>query len=192
MQQNSQTPTIYSRSMITRNISLPISVLGRDMESTLSRHIKHLYEGKCIIEGYVRPESIQLITFSSGLIERGNFVRVEIIFECDICFPVEGMEISCLVKSVVKAGIRAESATDVPSPIVVFISKDHHYKHSAFASIRVGDIIIARVIGHRFELNDANISIVAELPLSRNTQRDKRRTMGGSSSDSITISSTTI
>lgn len=188
MQQDSQTPTIYSRSMVTRNISLPISVLGRDMESTILRHIKHLYEGKCIVEGYVRPESIQLITFSSGVIERGNFVRVEIIFECDICFPVEGMEISCLVKSVVKAGIRAESATDVPSPIVVFISKDHHYKHSAFAGIRVGDIILARVVGHRFELNDTNISIVAELLLPR----EKHRTRGGSSSDSITISSTTI
>jgi hypothetical protein len=33
----------------------------------------------------------------------------------------------CSVKNVVKAGVRAELANVVPSPVVVFIARDHHF-----------------------------------------------------------------
>ena len=73
------------------------------------------------------------------------------------------MLISCTVKNVVKAGIRAESSTDVPSPVVVFVARDHHYSIQQFNEIQVGDIINVRVIGQRFELNDKYVSIIGEL-----------------------------
>jgi hypothetical protein len=87
----------------------------------------------------------------------------EIVFECDVCFPVEGMILSCVAKNITKAGIRAESATDVPSPVVVFIAKDHHYTNNYFSEIKEGDNINVRVIGQRFELNDKYISIIGEV-----------------------------
>ena len=73
------------------------------------------------------------------------------------------MLISCVVKNITKAGVRAESSNDVPTPIVVFIAKDHHYNNSQFAEIEVGNIINVRVIGQRFELNDKYVSIIGEL-----------------------------
>jgi hypothetical protein len=86
-----------------------------------------------------------------------------VVFECDVCFPVEGMLISCLAKNITKAGIRAESAFDTPSPIVVFIARDHHYNDESFSKVKEGDKIDVRVIGQRFELNDKYISIIGEL-----------------------------
>jgi len=155
--------TVYSRCMLTRKIVLPISTIGKTLKENIEENIKVTFEGKCVVEGYIKPNSSKIIRYSSGVIERGNNVVFEIVFECDVCFPVEGMLISCTVKNVVKAGIRAESANDVPSPVVVFVAKDHHFNNQQFNEIQVGDIIIVRVIGQRFELNDKYVSIIGEL-----------------------------
>ena len=155
--------SVYSRCLITRKIVLPITTIGKNLKENIEENIKASYEGKCVVEGYIKPNSSKIITFSSGSIERGNNVLFEVVFECDICFPVEGMLISCVAKNITKAGIRAESANDVPSPVVVFIAKDHHYSVSYFSEIQEGDKVTVRVIGQRFELNDKFISIIGEL-----------------------------
>lgn len=155
--------TIYSRCLLTRKIVIPITFIGKNLDEVIEEHIHNNFEGKCVVEGYVKPKSCKIIRYSSGMIERGNNIVFDVLFECDICFPVEGMLISCSVKNVVKAGVRAESATEVPSPIVVFIAKDHHYNVQQFNEIQVGDTITVRVIGQRFELNDKYVSIIGEL-----------------------------
>jgi hypothetical protein len=155
--------SIYSRGLITRNISLSITNVGKNIKETLEKYVAFNYEGKCLVEGFIKPGSSKIITYSSGLIERGNLISFEIIFECDICFPVEGTKITCVAKNITKAGIRAESAFDVPSPIVVFIARDHHYNMAEFGAVKEDDKFTVRVIGQRFELNDKFISIIGEL-----------------------------
>ena len=155
--------SIYSRCLLTRKVVLPINVVGKNLDDVLVDYINNNFEGKCVIEGFVKPNSTKIIRYSSGTIERGNNVVFEVVFECDASFPVEGMLIQCIAKNIVKAGIRAESATDVPSPVVVFIAKDHHYNSQQFADVKEGDRIQVRVIGQRFELNDKYVSIIGEL-----------------------------
>jgi len=155
--------SIYSRGLLTRKIVLPITIIGKNLDEIIEESIRNNFEGKCLVEGYIKPNSSKIIRYSSGIIERGNNIVFEIVFECDICFPVEGMLISCSVKNVVKAGIRAEVVNEVPSPVVIFIAKDHHFSNQQFNEIKVGDIITVRVIGQRFELNDKYVSIIGEL-----------------------------
>lgn len=155
--------TIYSRSLLTRKVILPINVIGKNLDEVLEEYIKNNFEGKCVVEGFIRPNSCKLIRHSCGTIERGNSIMIETVFECDVCFPVEGMLIQCVVKNIVKAGVRAESSTDVPSPIVVFVIRDHHFNIQQFNDLQIGDVINVRVIGQRFELNDKYVSIIGEL-----------------------------
>ena len=155
--------SVYSRCLITRKIVLPITTIGKSLKENIEENIKANFEGKCVVEGYIKPNSSKIISYSSGIIQRGNNVLFDIVFECDVCFPVEGMLINCVAKNITKAGIRAESDTDVPSPIVVFIAKDHHYSAPHFAEVKEGDKLTVRVIGQRFELNDKYISIIGEL-----------------------------
>jgi DNA-directed RNA polymerase subunit E'/Rpb7 len=154
--------TIYSRSLITRNIVVPITVIGKNVKDVLEKTIANQFEGKCVVEGYVRPGSCKIITYSSGLVE-GTSIRFEVVFECQICCPVEGMLVPCVAKNITKAGIRAESSEEQPSPIVVFITRDHQYMNKQFGNVKEGDKFNARIIGQRFELNDKYISIIAEL-----------------------------
>ena len=154
---------IYSRCLITQNISLPITAVNKNIRDTIESHINYQFEGKCINEGYVKPGSSKIITYSSGVIERGTNILFEVVFECFVCFPVEGTLISCIAKNITKAGIRAESADESPSPIVVFVARDHNFNNSYFSSIQEEDKFTARIIGQRFELNDKYISIIAEI-----------------------------
>jgi DNA-directed RNA polymerase subunit E'/Rpb7 len=155
--------TVYSRCLITRKIVLPITTIGKNLKENIEENIKANFEGKCVVEGYIKHNSSKIISYSSGIIQRGNSVLFDVVFECDVCFPVEGMLITCLAKNITKAGIRAESDAEVPSPIVVFIAKDHHYSAPHFAEVKEGDKITVRVIGQRFELNDKYISIIGEM-----------------------------
>ena len=155
--------SIYSRSIITRTISLPITAIGKNLKQVIEEYISFHYEGKCVVEGFIKPQSTKIITYSSGTIKRGNFVSFDVVFECQVCFPVEGTNISCIAKTNTKAGITAESADEKPSPIIVFIARDHHYYSSQFNDVKEGDKINIRVIGQRFELNDKFVSIIGEL-----------------------------
>ena len=155
--------SVYSRCLITRKIVLPITSIGKNLQEVIEENIKANFEGKCVVEGYIKPNSSKIVTYSSGIIQRGNSISFEVVFECDVCFPVEGMLIQCVAKNITKAGIRAESANDVPSPVIVFIAKDHHFNVQHFTEIQEGDKINVRVIGQRFELNDKYISIIGEL-----------------------------
>jgi len=154
--------SIYSRSLITRSISIPITSIGKNIQQTIEKNIAIEFEGKCIVEGYVKPGSTKIITYSSGIVRSTNII-FEVVFECQVCCPVEGMLIQCVAKNITKAGIRAESAEESPSPIVVFITRDHNYAMPYFSLIKENDKFNARVIGQRFELNDKYVSIIAEL-----------------------------
>lgn len=155
--------SVYSRCLLTRKIVLPIIFIGKNLDEVIEEYIHNNFEGKCVVEGFIKPNSTKIVKYSSGTIDRGNNIVFEVVFECDICFPVEGMLINCVVKNVVKAGLRAESSTDVPSPIVAFVAKEHHYNSQQFNDIQVGDNITIRVVGQRFELNDKYVSIIGEL-----------------------------
>ena len=152
---------IYMRSLITKRVSLPINMIGSNIKENLEKSIAKQIEGKCIAEGYIKEGSTEIVTFSSGLL-KDSFVSFDIVIQCMICCPVEGMLIDCVIKNITKAGIRAETKEE-KSPVVIFIARDHHYSNELFNSVKEEDDIRIRVIGQRFELNDKNISIIGEL-----------------------------
>jgi DNA-directed RNA polymerase subunit E'/Rpb7 len=155
--------TIFSRGLITKRITLSVNNIGKNIKQTIETYLSVNYEGKCQIDGYIQPGSCKVITYSCGTLFDGNNVSFEVVFDCLVCFPVEGMLIECIVKNVTKAGIRCESNEYVPSPIIAFLAKEHHQGDNTFNAIQEGDKIIVKVIGQRFELNDQNISIIGEL-----------------------------
>jgi DNA-directed RNA polymerase subunit E'/Rpb7 len=153
---------IYSDCLITRSIQLSITSIDKDIYKTITQKIVEEYEGKCVVEGFIKPSSCNVMTYSSGLI-KSDYIIYEVVFNCKICFPVEGMVIRCVANNITKAGIRAEIANVKPSPAVVFITRDHHYNVDSFTNIKEGDTFEASVIGQRFELNDKFVSIIAKL-----------------------------
>ena len=89
-----------------------------------------------------------------------------------VCNPPQGMRISCVVKNITNAGILAHTDDSEYSPLNIFIARDHHYNIPYFSELKEGDIIMIRVIGQRFELNDPYVSVIGELELEH--QREPR------------------
>ena len=160
---------VYGICQITKTIMLPFNAIGKNLHQTIENTISSLVDSKCIVEGFVRKGSVRVLTFSSGIIKAENVI-FDVVFECEVCFPVTGMLLNCVAKNITKAGIRAESSDVTPSPFVLFVARDHYYASDYFNSIEEGDKFIAKVIAQRFELNDKYISVISELILTKAIQ----------------------
>lgn len=152
---------IYSKSILTKKITLPIKSINKKIDETLKKKIIENYEGKCVSEGYIKKDSYKFISKSCGVIE-GNTITINVVFECEICLPVEGMIFSCIIRNKTKAGIRAE-LDEESSPVIIFIARDHHNNNQTFIKANEGDTINVSVIGQRYELNDKYISVIGEI-----------------------------
>lgn len=154
---------VYSKSVLETKVVLAITEIGKNIKPNLENKITSKISGKCIAEGFIKPSSIKVLNYSSGTLAADR-VEYHVVFECMICLPVEGMLVECLTKTITKAGIHAQIIDDEGNvPVTVFIARDHHHMDQRFQNVKDGDKITARVIGIRFELNDACICAIATL-----------------------------
>lgn len=157
---------IYSRCLLSRPVNLNILHVGKNLKSTIEKKLRAGLEGRCIVEGFVKSGSVKIISYTSGVVN-GENVRFDVSLECEVCYPVEGMIITCIARNITKAGIRAETSDESPSPIVCFVSRDHHSNSSQFSAIEENQTFSCKVIGQRFELNDKYVSVLAELTIDK-------------------------
>lgn len=152
---------IYIKSVLQRKVVLSFDLLGGNLKKNLLISLQQNLEGKCSTEGYIKNKSIQVLSYSAGVVE-GSDVSFVVSFECLICKPCEGMIIKCLVKNKTKAGIRAIIDSE-ESPLTIFIAREHHSKNETYNKAKENDMINAKVIGIRYQLNDDFVSILGEL-----------------------------
>lgn len=151
---------LYFKSVLEEPIYVKINNINSNLEEIILSTIKNSFEGKCTNNGYIKRNTIKIVSYSSGIVN-SNYIKFNIIFECFICYPTDGMIISCVVKNVTKAGLRCE-LDEEKSPLIIFIAKDHHYNNLEFNNVKENDIIKIKILGQRFELNDENISVIGE------------------------------
>lgn len=153
----------YYKGILSKQVQIHIKYVNANLMQHLNEIVNNNYSGKCIVEGYIKNKSCDILTYSSGQID-GEKIIMNVVFNCLICNPVEGMLIDCVVKNITKAGIRAE-INEAKTPLVLFVSRDHNINSNHFNSVNINDKIKVRVIGTRFELNDEYISVIGELKM---------------------------
>lgn len=161
-----QKDPLYMKCMLEMFVLLLPSQIGTNgkTKENLRESIEYYIGGKCIVEGYVKPNSIQLVKYTNGTAKLDK-IEFLVVFECLVCNPVEGMWLNdCKVKSVTKAGIHAHKYDENNNvPVTVFVIRDHYVHNPMFQSVQEDDNIDVKVIGQRFELNNKNIEVIAEL-----------------------------
>ena len=164
---------IFIRSILSRKIILSINEIGKNIKQNLEQKIVEKTEGKCVSEGFIRPNSVKIIHYSSGLI-MNDTVEFQTVFDCMVSYPVEGQIMDCIVKTITKAGIHAEVIIeDGIVPVTVFVARDHHNTDKYFSTIKENANIIIKVIGVRFELNDPYICVIGQL-MDKSRMEDKQ------------------
>jgi len=154
---------IYLKSVLSKKIRLLITEIGENVSEIIEYKITSYVEGKCIAEGFIKPSSVKIISYSSGNVN-AEFVEFQTVFECLICHPVEGMIIDCMSKTITKAGVHAQVIDiDGTIPVTVFVARDHHNTNKHFNTIKENVKIQVKVIGARYELNDPYICVIGKL-----------------------------
>jgi DNA-directed RNA polymerase subunit E'/Rpb7 len=156
---------VYMKSVLTRKITLHVTELGTHTKQNLETALASEVGNRCIVEGFVRESSLQLLTYSAGLITTaGDSIDFHVVYECMVAHPVEGMVLDVTVKTITKAGIHAEVIdSDGNVPVTVFVARDHHSSEQYFHKVQVQQVVRVRTIGIRFELNDPYICAIATL-----------------------------
>lgn len=175
---------IFTTMLINQTINVECKNVDNNLSTTLLNIVKNNISGKCINEGYVKPDTISIVNYSNGIV-KSNIIEFLVTIECSICNLVEGSEIECVAKNITKAGIRAELNMDI-NPVTIFVARDHHYINHLFNKVDENDYIIVKIIGQRFELNDTNICCIAELiSISKKSTNSKSSSNASSSNKSV-------
>jgi len=167
---------IWMKNILTRKIILPFQNIGSNIRENILQLLEQQSYNKCSKEGYIKNKSINILSYSSGVVEE-NHVVFDVSFECDVCHPVEGQLINCQVENITRAGIKAKYISGVKSPIIVFIARDHHYNNENFNKVKENENINIKVIGIRYELNDEFISVLGELVSSKINKKKNKVTV---------------
>jgi hypothetical protein len=168
---------LYCKSILSKDIELkitelnaifqddPLSFSYEEYETRLANHIlskiKKTVEGKCLEDGYVKIDSVTLLSFSCGVCQADK-LKYTASYECLICLPVEGMPIRCVVVSNSNGGVRAVIKGEKVTPMVVFVSRDLPCAKD-LTEFQEGDTFDAEVYGVKYELNDTFVSVLAKI-----------------------------
>ena len=160
--------SIYFKSVLVSKVSLaPINLNHGNLDHILLERLRDMMEGKCHSYGYIRPNSIEILTRSAGFMPPEYFNGVliyKIKYSAEICNPNPGMVIECKVNNINKMGLLAGINEDFQkSPLVILVSKQHHKNKEVFTDIKVGTAISVEVVGKKYELHDKYISIIGTL-----------------------------
>ena len=152
---------LYSSQLLHRTYHVPSYLIGVPAIKELTKQAKKM-EGKCTAEGLVRIGSTNIVEHSAGVCD-GAFVEYDCKVECDICSPVPGQRINkCQIVSITKMGIRAIKPP-APGPLTIFVLRDHYGMSEYYQSLQEGDEIDILVTAPRFQLNDATVTVIADL-----------------------------
>lgn len=165
---------VYNQSVLSKKVYLSMHEIGKNIKKILEEKLSVEYEGVCIKEGFIKPGTITVTTYSAGNVN-GENIEFQVIFDCMICNPVEGMLVECKTKTITKAGIHAvHTDKDGISPLTIFVARDHHNTNAYFNNIKEETDIVVSIIGIRYELGDEYICAMAALQNKLINREDKK------------------
>lgn len=155
-----QDNVLYVPSVLNVGLSVPFHQAGKNMDSYFLAYASEHLEGKCWKEGFIRPGSTKVLSYTAGLLN-GTTIEYQVLYLVEVCFPYEGMEVECLVKHVNKIGICA-TVREKQNPMILYVTREHN-PDVLMEDYKPGQKIKVKVLGHRFEQGDPSIVVMAEL-----------------------------
>lgn len=160
LQEVVQEEDLYVVSILKESLSVPFQDAGRNMEQYFKSYAEEYLEGRCWKEGFVRPKSSKVISYTAGLMN-GTSIEYSVLYQVQVCYPYEQMEVECIVRQVNKVGIRA-TIREKQNPMVLYITREHNTQLK-MDTYKSGQKIKVRVLGHRYEPGDPCIHVMAEM-----------------------------
>ena len=122
-----------SDQVLKTTFTINSSELHKDINNVIKQKLSERIEGVCYEDGYIIPDSIQIIKRSPGKIVTHNKksgIQYIITYRAKIISPNEGDQYEAIISNVSKMGAIAfvkltEDGTDETSPLIIIIPKDY-------------------------------------------------------------------
>ena len=171
---------IYNAEILNFKVKFKFNDLTQNLNEKFIQYARKNIMGKCHKEGYISNNHIRIIEYSSALLD-GHNVYFNVKYEFMVCYPYEGMVLSCKIQNITKIGVKGVlSEDDNENPVIVFASRIHNESilsdvdemdeennedvdRDKINSIKINNIMKVKVIGFRFEINDPYLSVLGEI-----------------------------
>jgi DNA-directed RNA polymerase subunit E'/Rpb7 len=146
----------------------PLDIRGEitSFDDILLKKLKANLEGKCSKHGYVIRDSLQLLSRSLGMFEKGRFTGDALFWmkaQGKVYNPPDGFQIEGEVIRKNKMGIYVS----YKDAIRVIIPRDLHIGDEAFESIEIGEKVEVEIKKSRFQVNDPYVLSVGAFRSSK-------------------------
>ena len=131
------------------------------LDDILLSKLKEKLEGRCSRHGYVVPTSLQLLSRSIGIAEKGRFTSDFLYIlkaQGTVYNPPEGLEVEGEVVQKNKMGLYVI----LYDAIRIMIPRDLHIGITAFDKVEVGQRIRIEIKKSRFQTNDTHILSIGQ------------------------------
>lgn len=164
---NIKPDNIYENRQLSTQINLSPNALNySDVNQIILEKLKKQVECKCIGDGFIKDESVKIISRSPGMLLNHDFsgsVAYEIIYSAEVCNPKEGQ-----ILEVVVDDNNNETNTvcyfidEDTSPIEIYLFKQHYLENPVYAGLKKGDKILVKILETQVEFGESKIYASAE------------------------------
>ena len=145
----------------------------KNIDSLLEQKVKTKLEGRCSRHGFVVPGSVQILSRSMGMVEKGRFtgsILFHVQVEGEVINPPDGVVVEGEVIRKNKMGVyvnyqvpQTVRATargvegGMQDAIRIIVPRDLNIGNDEFEGISLGDVIKVEIKKSRFQVNDEYI-----------------------------------
>lgn len=150
--------SLFVKNTLYHKINLLPSEINHDVDGVLLYKLKNEIGNRCIKEGYVKQDSIEILKRSIGQVDSVHFngrICFNITYSAEICHPTEGLLVRGKIADMNKMG-----AMVTVEPLSINIPKQLHSDLDVFKNLSIGDNVVISIVGCIFELYDTEINVV--------------------------------
>ena len=151
---------IYQSLALTENINLTPADTNYNIDEILKKKLALKVEGRCIKEGYVKPDSVEIISRTLGHLINSNFsgtINYVIKFKADICIISNNQIVTCEIYNKDKSAAICYIGEPETSPVEIYLHQQHHIGNIEYANLKKEDIIKVKIARTSYEYKDKKI-----------------------------------
>jgi hypothetical protein len=157
--------SIFVKSTLSRPIEISVGDISGDfnIENLFKTILERELEGKCADEGFIKKGSIEISKYSVGILKEHK-VNFTVDFAADVVYPVKDQILHCTVIGPNHYGLHCKLREDEETNACdIYIPRDHHHPTARLNKYAAGSEIDVKVSGARYEVNDAQITVIASI-----------------------------
>jgi DNA-directed RNA polymerase subunit E'/Rpb7 len=156
---------LYTTNILDYRYHLESNEFGTSPDEVFLNKLKKEIEGRCISQGYVKIDSVKILSRSLGRINQAYFTGLpvyDIKYQADICNPPIGSIIECIIKDETKMGLVCH-ISDSDNPLDIVVPSQWHFDNKQYTMLEPGMKIKVKIARKRHVSGDNNISVIAAL-----------------------------